>query len=188
MLAMPLLREGVAIGAIGIRRTEVQPFHRQADRAAETFADQAVIAIENVRLFHELKEVAWSNRRRRVKSWVSSPARRRIFSRCWMRLPKMPHGSAKQRCVHIIASTAMSFESRSVTGSRARTLSESRTLSIVARYRGRAIIDRQTIHVHDLAAEVETEFPEAGRFRRRRHSDDSWRRHCCAKVLRSERS
>ena len=55
-LATPLLREGVSIGAILIRRMEVRPFTEKHIKLLETFAAQAVIAIENVRLFQELKE------------------------------------------------------------------------------------------------------------------------------------
>ncbi|HEX6266908.1 MAG TPA: GAF domain-containing protein [Burkholderiales bacterium] len=56
ILGTPLLREGVAIGSIIIRRAEARPFTETQLALMRTFADQAVIAIENVRLFKELQE------------------------------------------------------------------------------------------------------------------------------------
>ncbi|NNH32202.1 GAF domain-containing protein [Rhizobium sp. SEMIA 4085] len=55
ILAAPLLRQEEAIGGLVIRRTEVRPFTEKQIDLLQTFADQAVIAIENVRLFDEVK-------------------------------------------------------------------------------------------------------------------------------------
>ena len=56
-LAVPLRQQGELIGALIARRIEVRPFTPAQIKLLETFADQAVIAIENVRLFQELKGV-----------------------------------------------------------------------------------------------------------------------------------
>ena len=163
-LATPLLRGRVSIGAIFIRRTEVRPFTEKQIALLKTFADQAVIAIENVRLFKELQE--------RNRDLTEALEQQTATSEILRVIASSP--TDIQPVLDAVAANAARLcEAKDALVSRC----DGERLKQVAQYGGiprpepnridrnspvgRAIIDKKTTHVHDLAAEIETEYPES---------------------------
>ena len=159
-LSTPMLRGGTPIGLINIRRLEVRPFTEKQIKLLETFADQAVIAIENVRLFQELKE-------------------------------SLEQQTATSEILGVIASSPTDVQPvLDIVAENAARLCEATDAAIMrvngdkfwlvashgpnpilradegrpitrGRHVGRAIIDRETIHIHDLSSpEAQAEFSE----------------------------
>jgi len=159
VLAVPLLREGVAIGVINVRRTEVRPFSEKQINLLQTFADQAVIAIENVRLFNELKE---SLEQQTATSEILSV----IASSPTDIQPVLDTIAENAARLCEATDAVINLREGGVTRRAAQfgSMPSARTLGELLRDTrgtppGRAIIDGKTIHVHDIAAELDTEFP-----------------------------
>ena len=158
-LAAPLRQQGEFIGLLNARRIEVRPFTPAQIKLLETFADQAVIAIENVRLFQELKE---SLEQQTATSEIlgviaSSPTDIQpvldVVAENAARLC-----DANDALIYRVEGDAFQLVARIWVQCRSPPIRRPLTRGLPA---GRAIIDRQTIHVHDVAAELETEFPDA---------------------------
>ena len=182
-LVVPLRQQGELIGTLNARRIEVRPFTPAQIKLLETFADQAVIAIENVRLFQELKE---SLEQQTATSEIlgviaSSPtdiqpvldavaenaARLCDANDAHIRLSDgdVIRLAAPLRCNPAVAVGAKSHQPRIV-------------------LRAGPSSTGRPIHIHDLAAEIETEFPRLASLRRNaRHSHHS----CHAVAARGRR-
>ncbi len=162
-LATPMLREGIPIGAILIRRTEVRPFTDKQIALLKTFADQAVIAIENVRLFQEIQD----KNRELTESLEQQTATGEIL--------RVIAGSPTDIQPVLNAVTENAARLCDASDAQIR-LIDGHLLQHVASYgpmpapetraisrrfvAGRAILDRRTIHVHDLEVERQQEYPE----------------------------
>jgi signal transduction histidine kinase len=165
-LSVPLRQQGELIGLLNARRTEVRPFTPVQIKLLETFADQAVIAIENVRLFNELKE---SLEQQTATSEIlgviaSSPAELqpvldavaenavRVCSAEDATIRLVEENLLRQRAhygaISTLEATDLPLNRGSVTG--------------------RAVTDGQEIHVYEEVTDLDTEFPEATPLERQR--------------------
>ena len=158
-LSVPLLRGAKAIGVIGIRRTEVRPFTDRQVSLLETFADQAVIAIENVRLFNETKEA--------LEQQTATAEILRVIASSPTNLQPVMEAVAENAArfcgatdVALLRLEGESLRLVAVHGPHPSNLPMGSTIAASpGAVVGRAVCDRRTIHIEDLLALPE-EFPE----------------------------
>src|SRR5262245_28233458 len=168
MLGVPLLRDGVPIGVIGLLRTVVKPFTKKQIELVTTFADQALIAIENARLFEEVQA--------RTRELTESLEYQTATAEVLNVISRSP--TDVQPVFDAIASSAAKLSNAldavllRVDGDMLRLVAHHGSMPIgdVPLLRGtvggRAVIDRCLIHVEDLQAE-EVEYPEGSAFAKR---------------------
>ena len=160
-LAVPLRQKEELIGGLTARRIEVRPFTPAQIKLLETFADQAVIALENVRLFQELKEALEQQTATSEILGViaSSPTDIQPVLNAMAESAARLCGSQDAQIYRVegdIVRKVASYGAVSLVLTVGETQPISRSLVT-----GRAILDRRTVHVEDLAAEVDREFPGA---------------------------
>jgi two-component system, NtrC family, sensor kinase len=167
-LAVPMMREGEPIGVIVINRMEPGPFSDKQISVVATFADQAVIAIENVRLFTELERRNRDLTEALEQQTATAEILRVISSSPTDLQPvmKIVAGSAARFCgAHDVGIWRLEEESlRLVAGHGPMPWAPpiGGTVAISSQsVVGRVVLDRQTIHIEDFRALPETEFPES---------------------------
>jgi GAF domain-containing protein len=180
MVATPLLRDGVAIGTIAIRRTKVRPFTPKQIALLKTFADQAAIAIENAHLSQALEarnadlsealeqQTATSEILRAISS---SPTDIRPVLETLVHAAARFCGATNVALLNLDGGVLRGAAAAGPIGEEiVRRYGSIEALEIpVTResVSGRAVSERRTVHIHDLAAEPEAEFPVGRELQRR---------------------
>jgi len=167
-LGVPLLRQGDPIGVIFLARQRVEPFTERQIEMVRSFADQAVIAMENTRLFTELRERTWALQESLEYQTATSDVLK-VISRSTFDLQPVLDAlveTAARLCradianiripedgVYRVAATfAHSPEHNAF--ARSRVLVPDRRTAV-----GRAVLERQAVHIPDIAADPEFDLP-----------------------------
>jgi signal transduction histidine kinase len=174
MLAAPLLADGSAVGVISIRRRQVRPFTSKQIALLKTFADQAAVAVENARLSEELET---RNRDLTValEQQTATSEILRVISSSPTDLEPVLEAVAENAArlceapdVMILRIDGDIMRIAARRGPWTRTVPLDQILPITrGSVSGRAVVDRRTVHVHDLSAEPDEEYPAGKEFQRR---------------------
>ena len=167
-MAVPMLREGQVIGSIAVCREEPGPFADKLVRLLQTFADQAVIAIENVRLFNETKEA--------LERQTATSDILRVISESPTDVQPVLDAVAQRSAALCRAEGSRIWlpdgdRLRAMTGYRSADgtqrgrgeLLPMRATSTV----GRAFVERRVVHIEDIEPLVDTQYPDAREVQRR---------------------
>src|SRR5437867_7222169 len=162
VLAVPMLRDGEPIGVVGLWRREVRPFTEKQIELISTFADQAVVAIENVRLFNDL-EARTGDLAESLEQQTATSEILRVISSSPADIQPILDAVAQSAARLCQAFDAAIFRRN---GDELRVVAHHGPIPIrpilpVVRgtSNGRAVLDGRTVHVVDMPAEVD-EFPE----------------------------
>jgi signal transduction histidine kinase len=166
VLAAPLFRESTPIGVILIRRLEVRPFSNKQIALLKTFADQAVIAIENVRLFKEL-EARNADLGEALEQQTATSEILRVISRSPTDVQPVFDAIVKGavRLCEAAFATVNRFDGSLTTLGAQYNLSPEELEVVQTRVfpfrptrdtvSGRALLDRATVHIHDIGKDHE---------------------------------
>ena len=159
-MATPLLRGDAVLGVIAVLRRDVRPFSERQSALLQTFADQAAIAIANVRLFNETKEA--------LEQQTATGEILRVISSSPTDLEPVFDAVAKsvsRLCdapdVVIVRAESGSMRFAASVGPFGQTFGRELAVPISrGSVAGRAVLERRTVQVDDLAAEPDAEYPD----------------------------
>jgi len=168
-LGVPLVREGVAVGVLALTRAEMRPFTDKQIELVSTFADQAVIAIENARLFDEVQERT-NDLAESLQQQTATADVLKVISRSTFDLRTVLDTLVKSAAQLCSAPHGLIFR---FDGTSARAVAafnnfpgfqelwaENPILPNRATATGRAIVDRRAVHIPDVLADPEYRPPE----------------------------